>query len=416
MRLSRKPLFASRSRCPHAPVAARSLTLPFWKTALACMGTVLVAGALQGCKSDAAQAADAPTAPQVDVRIVATGQVKDWTTFTGHFEAVESVELRPRVSGYIDDVRFDEGSDVSQGEVLFVIDQRPYQLQLERAQAEVERARSLRELAQIDLDRSEKLISLKAVSKEEYDQRASKLSQAEAELQAAQAALEQAQLNLEYTYVVSPIAGRVSRAEVTRGNYVTAGSSVLTTLVSLDPIYVSFNADEHSFNNLKGLIHDGTLPSAGSGELPVHVGLTSDGDFPYTGQLTFIDNRVNRDTGTIASRALISNPDGEFTPGMAARVRLQGSGSYQAALVDDAAIATDQDRKYVLVVNDKGVVEYRRVYTGSLYEGRRIVQDGLDGGERIVVHGLQRIRPGMTVQPNVIEAAAPDAAKLAFRF
>ncbi len=412
MRLSRKPLF-SQCGCARRRKAARELTVSLWKPLLAAITSLLVAGSLQGCNSETASAAETPPAPSVDVEVVSTGEVKDWNTFTGHFEAVESVQLRPRVSGYIDEVHFEEGSDVVPGQVLFVIDPRPYELQFERAQAEVERARSLRQLAQIDLDRSEKLIAMKAVSKEEYDQRVSKLSQAEAELHSALAALDQARLDLEYTHVVSPIAGRVSRADVTRGNYVTAGSSVLTTLVSLDPIYVTFNTDEHSFNNLKSLIRAGALPAPGEGGLPVHIGLASDSDFPYQGQLNFIDNRLNRATGTIASRALLANAEGDFTPGMAARVRLQGSGSYQAALVDDAAIGTDQDRKYVLVVNANSVVEYRRVETGSLYQGQRIVRDGLDAGEKIIVSGLQRVRPGMAVNANIIQ---PDSAKLAFRF
>ncbi len=415
MRLSRKPLFSLCGCKPTSGGHPLFLSFPLWKPLLACLGLIL-AGGLQGCKAGGAQAAEQAPLPQVEVARVATGRVADWNTFTGHFEAVESVELRPRVSGYIEALNFTEGSDVARGDVLFVIDQRPYQLQLERAQAEVARAKSLREIAQIDLQRSEKLIALKAVSKEEYDQRASKLSQAEAELQAAIAQLDQARLDLEYTRVVSPIDGRVSRAAVTRGNYVTAGSSVLTTLVSLDPIYVTFNADENSFNSLKGLMATGDLPAAQSGELPVHVGLASDGEFPHIGQLTFIDNHLNRATGTIASRALLDNPRGEFTPGMAARVRLQGSGSYSAALVDDAAIGTDQDRRFVLVVNEKGVVEYRRVRTGSLYQGRRIVRDGLEGGEQIVVGGMQRIRPGMTVQPRLVAEKRAESAGLAFSF
>lgn len=415
MRLSRKPLF-SRCGCPHTGAGTRAEPIQFWKPLLAGLGALLLAGGLQGCKAGSAQAAEQPAAPQVDVSLVATGKVADWNSFTGHFEAVESVDLRPRVSGYIDEVNFAEGSDVAQGDALFVIDQRPYKLQLERARAEVERAKSLRELARIDLDRSEKLIALNAISKEEYDQRASRLSQAEAELQAAVAQLDQARLDLEYTRVVSPIDGRVSRAAVTRGNYVTAGDTVLTTLVSLDPIYVTFNADEQSFNTLKGLMQRGELPAAGSGDLPVHVGLANDSEFPHIGQLTFIDNHLDRTTGTIAARALLENPGGGFTPGMAARVRLQGSGSYRAALVDDTAIGTDQDRKFVMVVNDQDLVEYRQVKTGSLYRGRRIVRDGLEAGEKIVVGGLQRIRPGMTVQANVVQPDTADAAKLAFRF
>lgn len=386
-----------------------------WFSLLAGLATLALLATLQGCKAEQAQATTVP-APQVDVITVSTQTVQDWLHFTGHFEAVDSVQLRPRVSGYIDAVGFKEGGDVNRGDVLFVIDQRPYQLQLQRARAEVERTKAHLELARIDLARVEKLIRVKAVSKEEYDQRASRVSQFIAEHQASLAALEQAKLDLEYTQVVSPIDGRVSRAAVTRGNYVNAGDTILTTLVSLDPIYVSFETDESSFHAFQTLVRNGTLPGPESGQLPVLIGLGNDRNYPYAGQLTFIDNRLNQETGTIAVRALVANNQRQFTPGMLARVRLQASGDYEAALIDPAAIATDQDRKYVLVVNQEGVVEYRRVTLGSLHADQRVVRDGLQSGEQVVISGLQRVRPGMKVDANVIKADPPTAGDIAYRF
>ncbi|TGD74369.1 efflux RND transporter periplasmic adaptor subunit [Mangrovimicrobium sediminis] len=397
---------------------ARARALGLGSSWLFGLAVIAITAMLSGCGAGDVQAAVAPPPPQVDVAVVQTEEVTDWNTYTGNFEAVDSVELRPRVSGYIDEVRFEEGSEVNQGEILFVIDQRPYQLQLEHAEAELARAKSLLKLARIDLERTEKLLAVKAVSKEEYDQRASTLSQYQAEYQAALTALDQAKLNLEYTEVVSPIAGRVSRAAVTRGNYVTAGSTPLTTLVSLDPIHVSFEADENSFNTLQAQIRNGSLPAPGAGGLPVQVGITGNGEFPFTARLTFIDNRLNPQTGTISVQALLPNPERLFTPGMLARVRLQASRSYAAVMLDDAAIGTDQDRKYVLVVED-GKAQYRNVEVGTLQEGRRVVRRGLQAGEQVVVSGLQRIRPGMPVDARVVQPAQPQARapqELAFRF
>lgn len=398
----------NRRRSPWLAIAVTA-------SALALMAT------LSGCNSESSHAAAAPSAPAVDVAEVKTHPVTDWNSFTGHFNAIESVQLRPRVSGYIDQVHFEEGSDVHKGDVLFIIDQRPYQLQMERAKADLESARAQRELARIELARSEKLIAVRAVSKEEHDQRASRLSQVEAEYQSAQAALEQAQLDLEYTNVVSPIDGRVSRAEITRGNYVTAGSTVLTTLVSLDPIYVEFESDEHNYNRFRSLIRAGDVPSPSSGETPVFVGLADDDGFPYTAHLDFVDNALNPTTGTIRVRAQIDNPELQFTPGMLARVRLQGSALYDAAVIDGAAIGTDQDRKYVYVVNNEGVVQYRAVELGGVINGKRVVRSGLIAGEKIVVNGLQRVRAGESVQANLVSAddsalSSKSNSKVAYRY
>lgn len=363
---------------------------------------VCIALGLAGC-SRSESAAAAPPAPAVRVATAEAREITDWDTFTGRFEAVETVKLRPRVSGYIDQVHFAEGKLVKRGELLFTIDQRPYQVQLQRAQAELARAQAQTALSQTELARAEKLLAVRAVSQEEYDQRASRRQQLQAEVQAARAAVAAAQLDLDYTQVMAPIDGRVSRAEVTAGNYVTAGDSVLTSVVSLDPIYVYFDGDEQTYLKNNALAQRGELPSSRNSPNPVFVGLANEADFPHPGKMNFLDNALNPETGTIRARALLSNPDHLFTPGMLARIRVLGSGKYTATLVDDTAVATNQDQKYVVVVNAQNVVEYRTVELGDTVDDRRVVRNGLAPGERVVVGGLQRIRPGMTVDPQTVE-------------
>lgn len=363
-------------------------------------------------RAESKQASLPPPAPAVTVATADAGNVTDFDDFTGRFEAVSRVELRPRVSGYIDEVRFVEGKEVNKGEVLFVIDQRPYRIELQRAQSELARIKSQAALALSESQRAEKLLASRAISQEERDQRVSQNSQALSDIASAQAAVDAAKLNLEFTQVTSPIAGRVSRAVVTAGNYVTAGSNVLTSVVSLDPIYVSFDGDEQSFlkyqNRVSGAgFGAGAVNGAAPG--PVFVGLANEDGFPHQGKLNFLDNALDPTTGTIHVRALLDNHDRRFTPGLFARVRLPGSEGYQATLVPDAAVATDQDRRYVLVVGQDDTVEYRAVELGAMQDDRRIVRTGLKPGERVVVSGLQRARPGSKVSPQ--EAPEPATAK-----
>lgn len=383
------------------PSVAADHTGPVFRRAHAVLlgiALVCIAIGLAGC-SRSESAAAAPAATPVRVAAAEAREITDWDTFTGRFEAVETVKLRPRVSGYIDQVHFAEGKSVKRGELLFTIDPRPYQVQLQRAQAELARAEAQTTLSQTELARAEKLLAVRAVSQEEYDQRASRRLQLQAEVQAARAAVAAAQLDLEFTRVVAPIDGRVSRAEVTAGNYVTAGESVLTSVVSLDPIYVSFDGDEQTYLKYNELAQRGELPSARSNPNPVFVGLANEEDFPHPGKMNFVDNALNPETGTIRARALLTNPDHMFTPGMLARIRVLGSGKYTATLIDDAAVATNQDQKYVVVVNAQNVTEYRKVELGDTVDDRRVVRRGLAAGERVVIGGLQRIRPGMTVDP-----------------
>jgi RND family efflux transporter MFP subunit len=361
--------------------------------------------------SAAACKKDAPPmqAPQVTVAPAVERVVADWDEFTGHFEAVNSVEVRPRIGGLVERVGFVEGALVRQGDVLFVIDSRPYQAEVARAEAVLAQARTRNQLAGMEVERAQKLVNSQAISREELDARTSGRAEGDAGVRAAEAAVRVARLNLEWTVVRAPISGRVGRAEITAGNIVQAGPTVLTTIVSLDPIYVYFDTDEQAY--LKYMSAQGAGPNGRE----VLIGLANESGFPHQGRLNFVDNRVDGASGTIRARAVLSNPNRQFTPGLFARVRLLGSQRHLATLVQDAAIGTDQDRKFVLVLKSDTTVEYRPVTTGSIVEGLRTIQSGLKPGERVVINGLMRVRPGMkvaakTVPMVVAESAAPAPA------
>src|ERR1700674_440633 len=347
-------------------------------------------------------------APQVTVAPAVERVVSDWDEFTGHFEAVNSVEVRPRVGGFLQRVGFTEGAIVHQGDVLFVIDQRPYEAEVARAEAVLTQARTRNQLAGMEVERAQKLVNTQAISREELDARTSGRAEGDAGVKGAEAALRVAQLNLEWTVVRAPISGRVGRAEITPGNVVQSGPpspSLLTTIVSINPIYVYFDTDEQAYLKYMG------AQSAGPKGRQVLIGLANETGFPHEGRLNFVDNRVNGASGTISARALLSNPNGLFTPGLFARVRLLGSQRHRAILVQDQAIGTDQDRKFVLVLKSDNSVEYRPVVTGRVVDGLRTVESGLKSGERVVINGLMRVRPGMKVAATnaamVAESAAP---------
>ncbi|WP_020651261.1 efflux RND transporter periplasmic adaptor subunit [Solimonas variicoloris] len=370
---------------------------------------VLAAAGLSGCSAQDASAAAAPPAPEVTVRAVVQQQIVDWDRYTGRFEAVEHVELRPRVTGYIDRVAYTEGALVRKGELLFQIDPRPYQARLDQAEAELARARAQDELAASESARAQNLLQAHAISKEEYDARVSNRGQAGAGLRAARAAVEAARLDLEFTRVTAPIAGRVSRAAVTAGNFVAAGQTVLTSVVSVDPIYVYFDGDEQSYLKYAELASRGERPSERDAALPVYVGLANEDGYPHAGRIDFIDNALDPQTGTIRARAVLANPDGRLTPGLFARLQLAGSGRYAATLLDERAIGTDQSKKFVYVVDEHGAVQYRAVTLGDTHDGLRVVRDGLQPGERVIVAGQQRVRPGMSVAAKVEDAPQPTA-------
>lgn len=365
----------------------------------------LAAALLAGCDSGSAEWSGQPPPPQVSVADVVVRQVNDWNEFTGRVEAAKTVEIRPRVNGYIDQVLYAEGREVAKGDVLFVIDQRPYRAALAHAEAELARARAQAALAKSEVARAKKLLESRAISREEHDQAIAADAQGRAEVGAAAAALDIARLNLEFTEVRAPIAGRAGRAMVTEGNLVQSGETLLTTLVSLDPVYVYFESDEQVYLRSSDLARRGARNT-------VLVGLANEEGFPHEGVLDFVDNQVNPDTGTIRGRAVLDNADRQFTPGLFARVRLQGSATERAILIDERAILTDQDRRFVYVLGGDSTAQRRDVRLGKSVDGLRIITSGLTEGDRVIVHGVQKIFfPGMPVQPQQIAMGegAPSA-------
>src|SRR5271156_6344435 len=359
---------------------------------------------LCGCAKSGGPGAAAP--PEVSVAPVIEKRVKDWDEFTGRLQAVETVEIRPRVTGYIDKVAFTEGSLVKRGALLFVIDPRPYQAEYDHAAADLKRFKTALDLGRIELVRVQRLRDSGAVSEEELDERKSTVAQAEANVAGAAAALEAASLNLNFTRVVSPIDGRVSRAEVTRGNLVTGGNNggtLLTSVVSIDPIYLYFDGDEQAYLRYAHMARTGERPSSRDAPNPVQVGLANEEGFPPAGTVDFVDNQLNPQTGTIRARAVLQNKDGRFTPGLFARVQLLGSGEYSAILIEDRAVNTDQSQKYVLLLGANNQIEYRKVQLGRVIDGLRVVREGLKPGDVIVVNGAQRVHPGVTVTPQRVE-------------
>jgi RND family efflux transporter MFP subunit len=373
-------------------------------TAASAVAAVL----LSGCaRNEAAEAKTGPPPPQVTVAAAISRQVTEFDEFTGRFEAVERVEVRPRVSGYIASVNFREGSEVKKGDALFLIDPRPYQAERDKAAAGLAQVRSQLVLARSERERGTKLLAQHAISQEEYDTRTAGSEQAEANVEAAKAALDAAALNLEFTRVTAPISGRISRALVTSGNFVTNGQTPLTTLVSLDPIYVSFDGDEQAYLKYAKLARAAAAANEHESRNSVQVGLANEGGFPHQGVMVFVDNALDPMTGTIRSRALLDNHERLFTPGLFARIKLLGSAQHDAVLVNDSAIGTDQTVRYVLVVDKTNKVAYRPVELGPVVDGLRVVQSGLVAGETIVVNGLQRVRPGAQVQPQRIAMGEP---------
>jgi multidrug efflux system membrane fusion protein len=356
-----------------------------------------------------------PPAPPATVAAVLEREITEWDEFTGRMQAVNAVEIRPRVSGYIRRIAFNEGNSVRKGQLLVEIDPRPYQADLARAEAELERARTTAALAGREVERAQRLVAVQAISREEFDTRTSAHASGDAGVRAAEAAVATARLNLEWTEVRSPISGRVSRAEVTAGNLVQAGppdATLLTTVVSLDPIYVYFESDEQTYLKYTALARNGSRPSSRDNRSPVELGLANEEGFPHKGYIDFVDNQLNPDAGTIRLRAVFANRNHEFTPGLFARIRLVGSGKYPATLVLDRAIGTDQDKKFVLVLKPDSTVDYRPVQLGRLMdEGLRVITSGLKPGERIVINGMQRAQPGTKVTPKLAEMAAYSSAQ-----
>jgi RND family efflux transporter MFP subunit len=340
--------------------------------------------------------------PPVSVAPATQREVQEFDEFTARLEAPDTVEVRSRVAGTVEAVRFKEGQLVKKGQPLFTIDARAFKADVARVEAQIAAARTQADLARADLARSEKLVSVNAVSQQEIDQLRSALRSAEANQKAAEAALVQSKLNVEYASINAPVSGRTSRANVTPGNLVGVGDPVLTTLVSSDKVYAYFDASEATYLKYMRAARDGSRPSSRDTPNVVHMGLSNEQGYPHTGKMDFVDNRLNPATASIRGRAVFDNKDGLFTPGLFARIKLVGSGSYPAVVVPDRAISTDQTRKIVLIVGPNNIVQPRPVTPGALIDGMRVVE-GVKAGEMVIVDGLLRAFPGAPVTPQVLK-------------
>lgn len=341
--------------------------------------------------------------------------------YTGRVESVQTVEVRARVNGYLQSIHFKDGEIVKKGALLFVIDPRPYQAEVDRVTAELQLAQARLELAKSDYARAQKLLQFRAISQEEADTRAATQRQAEESVEAARAAVKAAKLNVEFTRITAPITGRIGRKLITEGNLINGGSAeatLLTTIVSMDPIYVYFEADERSYLKYVRHSQNGKSPSSREATNPVYLALADEKGFPRKGYTDFVDNRLDPNTGTMRVRAIFPNPDLTLTPGLFGRVRLLGTAKYEAVLVPDEAIGSDLSQKFVLVVNEQNLVEQRAVQLGPIIDGLRVIREGLKPDDWVIVNGMQRARAGMQVDPQKQEISvrkdpqSPDADSL----
>jgi membrane fusion protein, multidrug efflux system len=367
--------------------------------AVLMISLLLMAHVLGGC--DSKPTAGAPPPPSVTVARPLEKTITEWDEYTGRFTAVETVEVRARVSGFIDSIHFKEGQVVKQGDLLFTIDPRPYTFAVEQAKADVERAKAKLQIASLDVQRASPLVRSQAVTEREFDTRRSTERDAAAQVASLEAASKQAELNLEWTQVRAPIAGRISDKRVDAGNLVTGGqtgATLLTVIVSIDPIHFVFDGSEADFLRYMRLSATGARPSSRDVQNPVSVRLADEPDFRHEGRMNFVDNVVNPKSGTIRGRAVFDNKDGLLTPGYFGRLRLFG-GEHSALLVPDSAITSDQSRKILFTVAEDGTVGVKLVELGPMVEGLRVIRSGLAPTDRIIIDGLQRARPGQKVKP-----------------
>jgi membrane fusion protein, multidrug efflux system len=359
-----------------------------------------------GCKPQQV----APPPPEVSTIQPVVKEVTEWDDFTGRLEPVKSVEVRARVSGWLDSIHFKDGQVVKAGDLLFVIDPRPYEAEAERARAELKRAEAQRNLAQQNLQRAEKLMQGSTIAAEQYDARRNEYEIAAANVLEAQAAAKAAELNLQFTQVKAPIDGRISRRFADEGNFITGGSAestLLTTIVPFNPLYATFDADERLVLKYTRLDLSGQRKSSRDAPNPVRIALADEREFSHEGKMDFVDNRLDPQTGTLRARAVIDNSNGLLTPGLFVRVQLKGRGPYSALLIPDEAIGTDQSKRFVMVVDKEGLAQRRFITTGRLYDGLRTVEEGLTPEDRVIVSGLMRVRPGMPVK---VKEAPPAKA------
>ena len=353
---------------------------------------------LFGCSKNENPNAKAPPKPVIVASQPVQQEIVEWDEYTGRMQAVESVEIRARVSGYLKRIAFKDGGKVKKGDLLFIVDPRPYIAQLHQASAELDRAKSRLDLARNDVGRAQRLLKEQAISEEEYDTRSKNLVQAAASVESAKATVDIAQLNVDFTEVRAPIPGRISRKLMTEGNLVTADSTVLATIVSVDPIHVYVDADERSVLKYRRLSIEGKRQSARDFKINVEMALMDEQAFPHHGYIDYVDPEVNPATGTIRARGVFANPDDLLGPGLFARVRVPGSGKYKALLINDRAIAMDQGKQFVMVVTQDNHAEYRPIQTGRLHDGLRIVTTGLTPEDWVITNGLQFVRPGIEVE------------------
>lgn len=376
------------------------MTRPLAIKSIALSLVVLAALGLAGCDFGEARTETAATAPpQVVAEPPIVKTITEWDEYTGRFAAVESVQVRARVSGYLTEIHFKDGQIVHEGDLLFTIDQRPFELAVASAEADLRSAEAALEFARQELARAAALRTSQTVPERIYDERASGVSQAEARVQMAKAALGRARLDLEFTEVRAPVSGRIDAHRVDVGNLINggeAGATVLTDIVSLDPIHVVFDIDQNAYLKYARAAREGTRPSSREAANPVRIALPGDEGFHHSGVMDFLSNQVDRASATVRARAVLSNKDLSFTPGLFARVKLIGSGAYQAVMIPDEAISTDQASRVVFIVKD-GKTQLRNVTLGPIVDGLRVVREGISPGELVVISGLQRIRAGQQV-------------------
>jgi RND family efflux transporter MFP subunit len=392
------------------------MTLPpnlmrIFSPALSAAVWIALAGVLAGCGEAQKQAGPPP--PKVTVAKPTKRTLVDQDEYVGRFVAVNSVEMRARVSGYLDKVHFEDGQLVKQGDLLFTIDKRPFQNTLDQARANLETAKSNVTFTEADIKRGQQLLRDRTISEQVFDQRNQQFRNAQASVVANEALVRQAELDLEFTELRAPVAGRIGDRRVSPGNLVTGGTGGSTTMlaiiVSIDPIRMEFTFDEAALLRYERLARDGRTDVTGRGNVPVRLKLLDEQDFAHYGRMDFIDNAIDRSTGTIRGRAQFVNSDGLFTPGMFARVQVPGSSPYDALMVPDAAVGTEQVRKFVYVVDKDNIARQRFVTLGQVVDDMRVLKDGVSADDRVIVNGLMRVRPGQKVTPDD-QQAAPQAS------
>src|SRR5271165_3384186 len=366
---------------------------------------LLLSGTLLGCSQKQAQAPSAPPPPAVSIANPLEKEVVEWDEYTGRFEATDTVEVRARISGVLDAVKFKDGDIVKKGDLLFVIDPRPFQRILDKDRATLQGAKVQLEFAGKDLERARPLVANATISAQVFDQRTQAVRSAEANVLSAEASVRSSELDVEFTQIHAPITGRISRKLVTEGNYITGGSgsgTLLTTIVSIDPIYFYFDLSEAEVLKYRKLAEEGSRPTTRENANPVELGLQNQTGFPTKGTMNFVDNRIDQNTASLRVRAVFANPNGFFVPGLFARVRLIGSGRYKAILLPDVAVATDQSNRFVFVVADDGTVSTKPIVLGPIIDGLRVIRSGVTASDWVIVNGVQRARTGIKVKADKV--------------